>query len=298
MNKKNIIIMVVIGIVALAIGFGSAYAIFGNKKCEEIKCNSEEKDKTNIKEDNNDKVDKDDDKNDKEAPKETDIDKIFLSTHPNSYNHETLIFSSDSAFSINYMGAMHSTNISDEYKASHTVYRYLNATSYELDSDIANYIWSLPNYDSDEPEVEIKLSTLNKMVSTFFANTEIKNGLETEPYAGVVSVKCNNDACKIKFTGYGSSGYQSTYCSHVDTKIYNKNTDNMEYVVSSFYLDNGKDGVAIYTEINGELVKEVEFNEKEYGIYDNYKPYVGDKQKTYKYIFNSNDQLVSIEEIK
>ncbi|MGN1371281.1 MAG: hypothetical protein ACI4XM_03295 [Candidatus Coprovivens sp.] len=165
---------------------------------------------------------------------------MLLSGYIDNYNHKELIYSSNSSFSGEYIGAMYKANISDEYKAVYSINEYLNKNNIQYLFDKVS--------TGEEVEFEISLNGLNKMVSTFFANTEIKEGFKTDGYKNVYGINCEKEICKIKIWGYGGTGPQPTYSSHLVSEKYNKKTNSYEYIVSSYYIIVEKNGVGIYTE--------------------------------------------------
>lgn len=288
MNKKNILIIVLVGIICLCLGIGIGYFIGkNNQTTEDLKVNKEE----NNKDENKDLVL---------------YDEYFLSANVQT-TPEEIITSSDDSWSGEYLGAMYTTNISDEYKVVVSLYQYLS-TEYGASTEsetLSEYLFDNLTGDDESLSIEIKLETLNKIVSTFFADTSIDNGFNTdEGYREVQSISCNNNMCKITMWGIGGTGFPPHYNSKITKKITDSTTGNTEITVSSYYTEIGNNAVNVYSKKNGELIKAIPYTEEEFEkmtddfyLYDSYSSYLESNLKSYKYTFNKDNQLISVEEI-
>jgi len=304
MNKKGIIIRIVISIICLVgVGIGS-YSLAIKTFNEDI-VNKNNHDSSVI--ENTSSTDKECESCDNNVIisddlSSIDFDELFLSKYV-SISPEKIITSSDGDC-ILYGGSMYSTDISIEHKVSYILYNYLKA-NYNWNTTLHDYL-----IDGSDVSFKIKLDTLNTLISRYFANSKIKNSLKLdaiEDYAG--KIECDSETCTISLQGGGgcvgpnAGGYKSKILS----KIYNKETSNYEYVVGVYYAILGNNGVDVYTKENGEFITTVkydmesdeEFNNAtmEVDLYDSYANYLGDKLMTYKYIFNQNGQLVSVEKV-
>jgi len=337
MNKKGIIIRIVISIICLVgVGIGSyslAIKTFNedivdknnhdssvientsstDKECESCqKCEVCEVCKECESCDNNISTSNNQTENNTNTDKEIDYDKIILGSY-NYVSSEDLIKSSDSSrYNTNeYIGAMYATNISLEYKAIVSLYFSLVGDTYStvVSSSIETYSYILN--ESGNPETlkfKIKLDTLNTVIAKYFANTKITNGFETiSNYEYISKIKCENNVCEITTeTGLGGAGFDPQYNSKVISSTYNSDTKNYEYVVSAYYVDedyvNNQYRIKIYDKVGGSLIKTIPYDNYEdlyppVGFYESFASYLGDKLMTYKYIFNQNGQLVSVEKV-
>ena len=314
MNKKNIIITIVIAILCLLIGGLSTYLVttklINVKKCEIKEENNTPKENEEKEEHEPDESEeKENELDEQEKENEIDYDELLLSLNIN-INHEDLLNSSDSFLSGNYIGSMYSSKISNEYKAMYSLEKYLDSNFPEKNEKIVSYIFENGTATEEyETMFSIKVETLNKIIKTFFSSGEISDTFETNGagYYSIAKISCKNKQCNIFLTGIGGSGYPPNYNNKIISKKYNRKTKGYEYIVSAYYVEMGDNSIDIYDKKKGTLLKKIAFNSEnsdeftnntiEMYLYDSYAEQLGNKIKSFKYTFDDNNRLVSVAEL-
>lgn len=277
MNKKGIIITIVIVILALLIGFGSCYAIFGTKKCNETKCiekkcNSEDEEESN-KENKN-------------------LDSYFSALVPLYQQPYQFISSRDDSAPTDHIGMFYENKISEEAKVL-----------YSLNEIISAHYSELEEKGLLENEFTLKLDTIKTIVNKFFTTSEINSDFKTSggfDYL-IESVECEQENCKIKtYNGGFSAGARPLYVSKVVDINYNNEANETEYIVSAYYIEfvynetekNEDDEMKIYAKLydrkGGNLIETVE-DKNDGNDYSSYFKNIN----TYKFLFDKEGRMVT-----
>ena len=199
MNKKGIIMILAV-IAALILGFGSAWAIYGTKKCEETKCQSDK----SIEEKNNETEEK----------TEENIKEFINYTNENFMTDENLV------------GIILGENLTDSYKIAYSLQQETNLNYKDTSSEDESLL---------SAELELSKDELEQIVLKNFTKVSIENNKNYKGYLKnhFYNITCENDNCIIKHEQYsiGGTGYYDTY----KTKIIK--LENNQYLVKYYYVD-------------------------------------------------------------
>ena len=212
-------------------------------------------------------------------------------------NEEIIPFinSSDSFLNTSSLlhGAMYNSNINIDYKIYYSLYRLLNNAS------MINNV---------EGKLYISKDMLNNVVNLFFGNVQIKDDYKSlEKYYFINGVSCLNGVCEISYKRIESTGYDSTYVSKIvsDSIVGGKREIIVEiYYVTIMPSDNGNYRLIISADKGFPAFVELEISKedvalKKYYDFDYNRPLFDvDELFKYKYVFNDNNQLEIVYQLK
>lgn len=207
----------------------------------------------------------------------------------------SFINSSNSSLNMSSLlhGAMYSSNISIDYKIYYSLYRILSNASM---------------INSVEGKLYISKNMLDNVVNLFFGNVQIKNDYNSFlKYYFINGVSCLNGVCEVGYKRVESIGYDNTYV----TKIVNDSIvgSKREIIVEMYYVtimssDNGNYRLIISADKKSPALFEGEVSRDD-DIFKNYRDFEYnrnlfdvDELLKYKYVFNSDNQLEMVYQLK
>ena len=205
------------------------------------------------------------------------------------------INSSDSSLNMSSLlhGAMYNSNINIDYKIYYSLYRVLSNAS------MINEV---------EGKLYISKETLDNVVNLFFSSVQVKDDYKSlEKYYFINGVSCLNGVCEISYKRIESTGYESTYVSKIvsDSIVGGKREIIVEvYYVTIMPSDNGNYRLIISADKTSPALFEGEFSHDD----DTFKNYHNfeynrnlfdiDELLKYKYVFDSDNQLEMVYQLK
>ena len=174
------------------------------------------------------------------------------------------ISSRDDSAPTNHMGMFYEDKISEEAKILYSLNEIINA-----------YYSELEEKGILETEFTLKLDTIKTIVNKFYTDAEINSNFKTSggfDYL-IESIECEQGNCNIKmYNGGFSTGARPQYVSKVVDINYNNETNETEYIISAYYIE--------------QIFSETEKNEYDYSSYIK-------NINTYKFLFDKEGRMVT-----
>lgn len=301
--KKNIILIITIGIVCLLIGVGIGYVVYPNLNKETN--NKEEKENTN------------------NSPIKKELEELLIRNAGLKDDElENFIKTANIAnFNEKYLGSYYGEEITEEFMILSSLANVIEKSEGEIFDN--KYYDAQCDRQAGGAYLIISIETLNNVVKKYYSNFEsyeiestyddetIKNGFfingQIEDYG--ISVMCGESTCMIEYiTGLAMGGESSSrYVNKIVDTAKDEN-DNTILTINVFYVEvsddfkkatirithddnNGKE----YSYIDGRSgeCSTATISSCNIGEYDELEKYATDYIKTYKITFDEKNRYVS-----